>query len=135
MEIARLERLKTDLGVMMALSEKTGNDIRACLSVLHCLKSQGGKKITLAQVNSTSLGQKDSQKGLFTVWQEIFQIQRHTMYVYTVIIEISLNLYEIKWQYCTCIFFQTNVLLLCKNADIHKCKKLEVVLNEACMNF
>uniref|UniRef100_A0A1B6D4D8 AAA+ ATPase domain-containing protein n=1 Tax=Clastoptera arizonana TaxID=38151 RepID=A0A1B6D4D8_9HEMI len=74
-EIAKFEALKTDLGTMMALSEKTSNDIRACLAFLQCLKSQTGNLIKLSQVQSVALGQKDMQKGLFAVWQEIFQIQ------------------------------------------------------------
>lgn len=70
---------------MMALSEKTNNDIRACLSLLHCLKSQSGNVIRLSQIHSAALGNKDMQKGLFTVWQEIFQIQRTKPLVFQII--------------------------------------------------
>lgn len=70
-----MQNLKTDLGAMMALSEKTNNDIRACLSLLHCLQSKSGSVIRLAQINNAAVGTKDIQKGLFTVWQEIFQIK------------------------------------------------------------
>uniref|UniRef100_A0A1B6J544 AAA+ ATPase domain-containing protein n=1 Tax=Homalodisca liturata TaxID=320908 RepID=A0A1B6J544_9HEMI len=75
-EVARHQSMKTDLGVMMALSEKTNNDIRACLALLQCLKMQSASVVKLSQVHAASLGQKDMQKGLFTVWQEIFQIPR-----------------------------------------------------------
>ena len=71
MEICRLEELKSDLGAMMALSEKTSNDIRACLQVLHCLRA--APRITLTQIKATNIGAKDTQHGLFTIWQNIFQ--------------------------------------------------------------
>lgn len=74
-EIARQQRIKTDMGALLALCEKTQNDIRACLSVLHFYKSLN-KPITLTDVYRTSIGQKDMQKGLFAVWQDIFYIAR-----------------------------------------------------------
>lgn len=74
-EIARLQRVKTDTGAMMALGEKTNNDIRACLSVLHFFKAQN-KPVTLSEVWKSSVGQKDVQKGLFSVWQNIFHVER-----------------------------------------------------------
>ncbi|CAH1108235.1 unnamed protein product, partial [Psylliodes chrysocephalus] len=73
--ISRRESIKTDLGAMMALAEKSNNDIRSCLSVLHFFKAQK-KAVTLSDVHKINIGQKDMQKGLFTVWQEIFQIHR-----------------------------------------------------------
>ncbi|KAK5641470.1 hypothetical protein RI129_010017 [Pyrocoelia pectoralis] len=73
-EIARREQIKADIGALLALCEKTGNDIRSCLSLLHFLKSLK-KPVTLSYVNKTTVGQKDIQKGLFAVWQDIFQFQ------------------------------------------------------------
>lgn len=64
----------------MALSEKTNNDIRSCLALLQCLKQQAGDTVKLGQIHAAALGEKDMQKGLFTVWQEIFQIQRPKRY-------------------------------------------------------
>lgn len=64
----------------MALSEKTNNDIRSCLALLQCLKQQAGDTVKLRQIHAAALGEKDMQKGLFTVWQEIFQIQRPKRY-------------------------------------------------------
>ena len=75
MEIARKQKIRTDMGALLALAEKTSNDIRSCLSVLHFFKSQK-KDVRLADIQKNSIGQKDMQKGLFTVWQEVFQIQR-----------------------------------------------------------
>ncbi|XP_018570059.1 chromosome transmission fidelity protein 18 homolog [Anoplophora glabripennis] len=75
MEIARKENVKTDLGAMLALAEKSNNDIRSCLTVLHFFKGQN-KPVTLSEVHKASIGQKDMQKGLFSVWQEIFRIEK-----------------------------------------------------------
>lgn len=63
MEIARKENVKTDLGAMLALAEKSNNDIRSCLSVLHFFKAQD-KPVTLSEVHRASVGQKDMQKGM-----------------------------------------------------------------------
>lgn len=72
-EIARKQRIKTDMGTMIALSEKTENDIRTCLSILHFFKSQN-TSLTLSDVHDTSIGEKDMFKGLFAVWNDIFTI-------------------------------------------------------------
>ncbi|KAG5874386.1 hypothetical protein JTB14_000686 [Gonioctena quinquepunctata] len=71
--IARRENIKTDLGAMLALADKGNKDIRSCLSVLYFFKVQN-KPVLLSDIHKTSIGQKDIQKGLFSVWQEIFQI-------------------------------------------------------------
>lgn len=75
LEIARKQNLRTDMGTLIALADKSNNDIRSCLSVLHFFKSQK-KDVRLVDVQNSSIGQKDVQKGLFAVWQEVFQIQR-----------------------------------------------------------
>lgn len=73
MEISSYENIQTDMGAMTALSTKTNNDIRSCLSTLSCFKNQ---KIHLSQIKNANIGSKDMQKGLFTVWQEIFQMKK-----------------------------------------------------------
>jgi len=75
MEIARRQQIKTDVGAMMALAEKSNHDIRSCLSVLHFFKAQN-KPIGLTDIHKASVGQKDMQKGLFAVWSDIFEIKR-----------------------------------------------------------
>lgn len=75
MTIARKQDIKTDMGTMLALCEKSQNDIRSCLSLLQYFKSQN-RPVRLSDVRQSSVGQKDVQKGLFSVWQEIFQIQK-----------------------------------------------------------
>ncbi|XP_026823474.1 chromosome transmission fidelity protein 18 homolog [Rhopalosiphum maidis] len=73
MEISSYENIKTDMGAMTALGTKTNNDIRSCLSTLSCFKNQ---TVRLSHVKNANIGSKDMQKGLFTVWQEIFQINK-----------------------------------------------------------
>ncbi|KAH1026125.1 hypothetical protein HUJ05_010695 [Dendroctonus ponderosae] len=75
MEIARRQHVKTDVGTMVALAEKSNHDVRSCLSVLHFYKAQN-KSIGLTDIYKSSVGAKDMQKGLFSVWSEIFEIKR-----------------------------------------------------------
>lgn len=75
LEICRKQALRTDVGAMLALSEKSNNDVRSCLSVLHFFKTKK-QPITLSDVYRSNIGQKDMQKGLFTVWSDIFSIER-----------------------------------------------------------
>ncbi|XP_050424390.1 chromosome transmission fidelity protein 18 homolog [Adelges cooleyi] len=73
MEISSYENIKTDMGAMTALSTKTNNDIRSCLSTLSCFRNQ---PLRLSHIKNANIGNKDIQKGLFIVWQEIFQIKK-----------------------------------------------------------
>ncbi|XP_053674908.1 chromosome transmission fidelity protein 18 homolog [Anopheles nili] len=73
--IAEKERITTDLASMFALAEKTGNDVRSCLSMLQFFAS-AKKPIRLTDVLKSTVGQKDRQKGLFSIWSSIFQINR-----------------------------------------------------------
>lgn len=73
MEISSYENIKTDIGAMTSLCTKTNNDIRSCLSTLSCFKNQ---PVRLSHIKNSNIGSKDMQKGLFTVWQEIFQIKK-----------------------------------------------------------
>ncbi|KRT81397.1 AAA protein, partial [Oryctes borbonicus] len=74
-EISRKEQIKTDMGALLALADKSHEDIRTCLSFLHIFKSQN-KGITLSDVIKSNIGEKDIQKGLFAVWEDIFRIPR-----------------------------------------------------------
>ncbi len=73
LEIARRERLRTDLGALSALCDKTDNDIRSCLSTLQFFKIRGSE-LKASDVQKTNVGRKDAQKGLFTVWRELFTV-------------------------------------------------------------
>ncbi|XP_044761359.1 chromosome transmission fidelity protein 18 homolog [Coccinella septempunctata] len=75
LEICRKQLLHTDVGAMLALAEKSNNDIRSCLSILHFFKTKK-RAITLSDVYRSNIGQKDMQKGLFSVWTDIFSIER-----------------------------------------------------------
>uniref|UniRef100_W5U7K3 Chromosome transmission fidelity protein 18 homolog n=1 Tax=Ictalurus punctatus TaxID=7998 RepID=W5U7K3_ICTPU len=75
-EITRQQGMKADTGSLMALCEKTDNDIRACINTLQFLHGRGRRQLDQRVVNSMSIGLKDQNKGLFSVWQEIFQLPR-----------------------------------------------------------
>lgn len=69
------EHVKTDMTAMLSLAEKTGGDIRSCISVIQFF-SNTKKALTLFDVLKSNVGQKDQHKTLFNVWSSIFQIQR-----------------------------------------------------------
>ncbi|CAL1601228.1 unnamed protein product [Knipowitschia caucasica] len=75
-EIAVRQGMKADTGTLMALCEKTDNDIRSCINTLQFLFGRGHKQLDSRTVQSVSVGQKDQNKGLFHLWQETFQLPR-----------------------------------------------------------
>ncbi|KAL7405364.1 hypothetical protein ABVT39_027802 [Epinephelus coioides] len=75
-EISLQQGLKTDTGTLMSLCEKTDNDIRSCINTLQFLHGRGHKRVNSKTIQSVSVGQKDQNKGLFHLWQEIFQLPR-----------------------------------------------------------
>ncbi|EDW87579.1 chromosome transmission fidelity protein 18 homolog [Drosophila yakuba] len=74
-KIAHREQLKTDFGSLIALAEKSGNDVRSCISSMQFFNAQK-HSLTLQDVLNNNLGQKDRHQGLFAVWDAIFRIQR-----------------------------------------------------------
>ncbi|ALC38865.1 cutlet [Drosophila busckii] len=74
-QIARKEHLKTDFGSLIALAEKSGNDVRSCISSMQFFNVQK-HSLTLQDVLNNNLGQKDRHQGLFDVWGAVFRIQR-----------------------------------------------------------
>uniref|UniRef100_A0A2K5PVY0 Chromosome transmission fidelity protein 18 homolog n=1 Tax=Cebus imitator TaxID=2715852 RepID=A0A2K5PVY0_CEBIM len=68
--------LRADPGVLAALCEKTDNDIRACINTLQFLHSRGQRELSVRDVRATRVGLKDQRRGLFSVWQEVFQLPR-----------------------------------------------------------
>ena len=74
-DIASKEKLRTDLTALMALAEKTGNDIRSCLSTLQFFKSRG-KYMRAVDIHKANIGQKDAHKSLSSIWEDLFQIPR-----------------------------------------------------------
>ncbi|GAB0095372.1 chromosome transmission fidelity protein 18 homolog [Sergentomyia squamirostris] len=74
-QIARKESVQTDFGTLLSLSEKTGNDVRSCISMIQFF-SATKKPLRLSDVLKGNIGQKDQHKGLFAIWAAIFQTQR-----------------------------------------------------------
>lgn len=99
--------MKVDTGALMSLCEKTDNDIRSCINTLQVgcslrmkhlsveyilitlprvfvcvqfLYSRGLKQLDIKTIQRVSVGQKDQNKGLFHLWQEIFQLPRTKRY-------------------------------------------------------
>ncbi|KAJ6653729.1 hypothetical protein lerEdw1_008755 [Lerista edwardsae] len=75
-EIAVRQGMKADMGALAALCEKAENDIRSCINTLQFLHSRGKKELNTRTVQTTSVGLKDQNKGLFSIWQEIFQLPK-----------------------------------------------------------
>ncbi|XP_029986433.1 chromosome transmission fidelity protein 18 homolog isoform X2 [Sphaeramia orbicularis] len=75
-EISLRQGMKADTGTLMSLCEKTDNDIRSCINTLQFLHSRGHTQLNAKTIQSVSVGQKDQNKGLFHLWQEIFQLPR-----------------------------------------------------------
>lgn len=74
--IARRERLKSDMTTLLALAEKSGNDVRSCISVLQ-FYANSRKPLELVDVMKSNIGDKDKQKGLFEIWSSVFHIRRN----------------------------------------------------------
>ncbi|KAG8145338.1 putative Chromosome transmission fidelity protein, partial [Naja naja] len=74
--IAILQGMKADIGALTTLCEKTDNDIRSCINTLQFLYSRGKKELNVRTVQTATVGLKDQNKGLFSIWQEIFQLPR-----------------------------------------------------------
>lgn len=77
MEISKKERIKTDFGTLITLAEKSGNDVRSCISTMQFFNAMK-REITLSDVLNSNFGLKDRHRGLFDVWTSIFKIQRPT---------------------------------------------------------
>lgn len=104
-QISLKQGMRADTGTLMSLCEKTDNDIRACINTLQVgggtcfvqvylfltqsqhvssgvqfLHSRGLKQMDIKTIQGVSVGQKDQNKGLFHLWQEIFQLPRTKRY-------------------------------------------------------
>ena len=79
-EIAKAEKLRADQTALLALAEKSENDIRSCLATLQFFKSRG-KPLKMVDVHKSQIGQKDSHKSHFTVWKEIFAVSMVALYI------------------------------------------------------
>lgn len=50
--------------------------LRSPLLVLQFLHGRGQKELNVQMVQTMKIGLKDQNKGLFSIWQEIFQLPR-----------------------------------------------------------
>ncbi|XP_047390009.1 chromosome transmission fidelity protein 18 homolog [Sciurus carolinensis] len=75
-EVSLRQGMRSDPGALAALCEKTDNDIRACINTLQFLHGRGRRELSVRDVQTTHVGLKDQRKGLFSVWQEVFQLPR-----------------------------------------------------------
>ncbi|XP_061536330.1 chromosome transmission fidelity protein 18 homolog isoform X1 [Phycodurus eques] len=75
-EISLRQGMKADTGTLMLLCEKTDNDIRSCINTLQFLFGRGHKQLNTRTIQCVAVGQKDQNKGVFHLWQEIFQLPR-----------------------------------------------------------
>ncbi|KAM6054227.1 chromosome transmission fidelity protein 18 homolog [Chlamydotis macqueenii] len=75
-EIALWQGMRADMAALLALCEKTENDIRSCINTLQFLHSRGQKDLSMQMVQTMKIGLKDQNKGLFSIWQEIFQLPK-----------------------------------------------------------
>lgn len=75
LEISRQESINTDMTTLTSLCMKTDNDIRSCLNTLQFIHKRHGR-VWLEHVQSMEIGQKDSHRSLFSIWQEIFQLPK-----------------------------------------------------------
>ncbi|XP_058705580.1 chromosome transmission fidelity protein 18 homolog isoform X2 [Poecile atricapillus] len=75
-EIALRQGMRADTGALLALCEKTDSDIRSCINTLQFLHGRGQKELSMQMVQTMRIGLKDQNKGLFSIWQEIFQLPR-----------------------------------------------------------
>ncbi|KAG8187461.1 hypothetical protein JTE90_009531 [Oedothorax gibbosus] len=73
-EVATKEGLVADMAVLTKLCEKTSNDIRSCLSTLQFIHRQK-TELKAKDLEGMHIGQKDMQKSLFAVWQDIFHFK------------------------------------------------------------
>ncbi|XP_059834645.1 chromosome transmission fidelity protein 18 homolog [Hypanus sabinus] len=75
-EIAIKNRMKADLGILMSLCDKAENDIRSCVNTLQFLHGRGTKELSMKMIQTAKIGLKDQNKGLFSIWQDIFQLPK-----------------------------------------------------------
>ncbi|RNA43417.1 chromosome transmission fidelity 8 -like protein [Brachionus plicatilis] len=69
--ICILTNIESDIDAMVSLCDKTNNDIRSSLNTLQFL-SKRTNRVTSKIINELNIGQKDMEKGIFTIMNEIF---------------------------------------------------------------
>ncbi|OQR79279.1 chromosome transmission fidelity protein 18-like [Tropilaelaps mercedesae] len=77
-DVLRKERMKFDPSALQTLAEKTGNDIRSCLSTLQFVQARKGRggMISVNDINGAAVGCKDTQHSLSNVIRGVFSKPR-----------------------------------------------------------
>ena len=68
--VVRLNTYAASTQALTMLAEKTDKDVRACLNTLQFLSKQK-LRIRVSDVARVSVGQKDSTKDIFTLWNDL----------------------------------------------------------------
>ena len=71
--ICNEEMLHSNITALMMLCERSGNDIRACLNSLQFI-SHKTNDISIELIASKVADRKDTHKGLFDLWKEVFHL-------------------------------------------------------------
>lgn len=75
LEICKKEDLVTDAHALSALCGLADNDIRSCLNTLQMIRRRT-RKVTCEVIRDCTIGQKDTTKSVFHVWDQIFHPQQ-----------------------------------------------------------
>lgn len=70
-KVCTMSRLEAETDGLIALCDKTTNDIRSSLNTLQFL-SKHTNKVTLKLINELSVGQKDIEKNIYSIMSEVF---------------------------------------------------------------
>ena len=66
-----MSNISCDMDAMIALCDKTSNDIRSSLNTLQFLAKRTNR-ITSKVIKELNIGQKDMEKSIFSIMNEIF---------------------------------------------------------------
>lgn len=69
--VCKISKINADIGGLVALCEKTRNDIRSSLNTLQFLSSRS-ENINAKLINELTIGHKDSEKSIYEIMNEIF---------------------------------------------------------------
>ncbi|KFH68850.1 hypothetical protein MVEG_05654 [Podila verticillata NRRL 6337] len=70
-QICEIEQVPSDTRAFGVLYEMTEGDMRSCLNTLQFIKNKS--KTDVDTLNKATIGRKDQNKSLFSVWEELFQ--------------------------------------------------------------
>eukprot|EP00112_Aurelia_sp_Birch-Aquarium-sp1_P012693 Seg2672.7 transcript_id=Seg2672.7/GoldUCD/mRNA.D3Y31 product="Chromosome transmission fidelity protein 18-like" protein_id=Seg2672.7/GoldUCD/D3Y31 len=74
-EISRKQKMRADMACLLALCDKSENDIRSCINTLQFVFKKHGE-LKLQNLQDISIGQKDIHKDLFYVLRSIFRLPK-----------------------------------------------------------